>query len=105
MHEILETDTVSEPPPVVTQAQLYDDLRRIGQLEDQKHAIQTEIEEKTERLRLALPQLDNDSLLCQMLSAALQPASRSQDKKASGRSPEKKKKKKKKKTKATNRKR
>ncbi len=104
MNDIPATDTVSDQPPAVTQAQLYDDLRRIGELEDQKHAIQTEIEEKTERLRLALPQLDNDSLLGQMLSAALQPTSKSQNRTASGRSP-KKKKETKKKAKTTNRKR
>ena len=103
MNDIPENDTVSDQPPAVTQAQLYDDLRRIGELEDQKHAIQTEIEEKTERLRLALPQLDNDSLLGQMLSAALQPTSKSQNRTASGRSPKKKKEKKNAKT--TNRKR
>ena len=95
MNELPETGTVSEQPLGVTRAQLYDDLRQIGQLEDQKHAIQTEIDEKTERLRLALPQLDNDTLLCQMLSAALLPPSKSHNEKASGRSLKKKKKKKK----------
>ncbi len=96
MNDIPKADSVSEQPSAVTQAQLYDDLRRIGQMEDQKYAIQTEIAERTERLRSALPQLDNDSLLYQMLSAALQPTSRSRNKKLSGRSPEKKKKKEKK---------
>ena len=58
-------------PP--TQSQLYDDLRRIGQLEDEKYAIQKEIEERTERLRKAIPTLDADSLLCQMLTSCLKP--------------------------------
>lgn len=58
-------------PAAPTQAQLYDDLRRIGQLEDQKQAIQSEIDERTERLRQAIPNLDSDSLLYKMLSTSL----------------------------------
>ena len=92
MNERQQTDVGVDQPPEITQAQLYDDLRRIGQLEDQKHAIQTEIEEKTERLRSALPQLDSDSLLYQMLSAALQPISSSPEKKPRGRPARKRKK-------------
>ena len=57
-----------------TQAQLYDDLRRIGQLEDQKFAIQQEIDERTERLRNAIPHLDSSSLLHKMLVSTLAPA-------------------------------
>ena len=64
----------STPPIRPTQAQLYDDLRRIGQLEDQKLAIQQEIDERTERLRSAIPHLDKDSLLCKMLTSSLKPA-------------------------------
>ncbi len=71
MNEARENGSETEKSPVLTQAQLYDDLRRIGQLEDQKHAIQVEINQKTERLRAAIPHLEKDSLLCQMLSAAL----------------------------------
>ena len=59
------------PPIKPTQAQLYDDLRRIGQLEDQKLAIQQEIDVRTERLRNAIPHLDDDSLLCKMLTSSL----------------------------------
>lgn len=72
-----QEETTSEPnetaagPP--TQSQLYDDLRRIGQLEDEKHAIQKEIDERTERLRKAIPTLDSESLLCQMLTSCLKP--------------------------------
>lgn len=63
----------NEEPAVPTQAQLYDDLRRIGQLEDQKHQIQQEIDERTERLRNAIPTLDKSSLLYSMLASALKP--------------------------------
>ena len=72
-----EEETVeSAESTAPTQAQLYDDLRRIGQLEDQKFAIQQEIDERTERLRNAIPTLEKSSLLYQMLNAALKaPAS------------------------------
>lgn len=63
-----------KPAPPPTQAQLYDDLRRIGQLEDQKLAIQTEIDERTERLRVAIPSLDQESLLYKLLSTSLKKA-------------------------------
>lgn len=79
---------VTEQAP--TQAQLYDDLRRIGQLEDQKHAIQGEIDQRTERLRQAIPQLDPSSLLYQILSSTLKPA-KAKPGKRSRRSPTKKK--------------
>lgn len=70
-HEHHEQEQAPEPPSPPTQAQLYDDLRRIGQLEDQKHAIQTEIDERTERLRNAIPTLDKSSLLYQLLSKSM----------------------------------
>lgn len=57
-----------------TQAQLYDDLRRIGQLEDQKHQIQQEIDERTGRLRDAIPTLEKSSLLYKMLASSMKPA-------------------------------
>ena len=53
---------------------MYDDLRRIGQLEDQKFAIQQEIDERTDRLRRAIPTLETTSLLYQMLTSCLAPA-------------------------------
>lgn len=56
-----------------SQADLYDDLQRIGELEDQKAAVQKEIDERTERLKQAIPHLDKGSLLHQMLSATLKP--------------------------------
>jgi len=66
-----ETEMAPEDTAPPTQAQLYDDLRRIGQLEDQKQAIQEEINERTERLRNAVPHLDTDSLLYAMLTATI----------------------------------
>ncbi len=51
-----------------TQAELYEDLKRIGELEDQKRTIQEEIDQRTSRLKAAIPQLEQDSLLYQMLS-------------------------------------
>ena len=68
-----ETESPKEDAASPTQAQLYDDLRRIGQLEDEKQKIQSEIEERTERLRNALPHLDPESLLHRMLASALKP--------------------------------
>jgi hypothetical protein len=65
------TDADSTP----TQAVLYEDLKRIGELEDQKTAIQKEIDERTDRLKNAIPHLDKGSLLQQMLSATLTPKS------------------------------
>ena len=72
MSDDQETPETNEPI-APTQAQLYDDLRRIGQLEDQKCAIQSEIDERTERLRNAIPTLDPASLLHKMLSASMKP--------------------------------
>ncbi len=71
MNELIPTK--SEEPAAPTQVELYDDLRRIGELEDQKRTIQAEIDAKTEGLRAALKQVDPESLLHQMLTAALAP--------------------------------
>jgi hypothetical protein len=54
-----------------TQAELYDSLRRIGELEDQKQSVQAEIDRRTEDLRLAMRHLEPDSLLFKMLALAL----------------------------------
>ena len=35
----------------ITQAQVYDNLKRIGELEDEKKRIQEEIQNRTEQLR------------------------------------------------------
>jgi hypothetical protein len=73
LQDSVETHETNGPPARLpaTQAQLYDDLRRIGQLEDQKYAIQKEIDERTERLRQAIPTLDSKSLLYRMLAASM----------------------------------
>ena len=68
--QVTQNDTTPEAP---NQAQLYEDLRRIGQLEDNKQDIQREIDERTERLRSGLAGLDKSSLLYKMLSSALKP--------------------------------
>ncbi|MFC1759044.1 hypothetical protein ACFL2H_09790 [Planctomycetota bacterium] len=56
-----------------SQADLYEDLRRIGELEDEKAKIQSEIETLTDRLTKAIPRLEKSSLLHQMLSATMKP--------------------------------
>jgi hypothetical protein len=58
-------------PHVPTQAELYDSLRRIGELEDQKKSIQDEIDQRTDQLREAVKNLDRGSLLAKMLNSAL----------------------------------
>ena len=74
MNDIENTsDEPDNEPAAPTQVELYDDLRRIGELEDQKQAIQREIEERTQRLRDGMGALDSGSLLRQMLTAALAP--------------------------------
>jgi hypothetical protein len=55
----------------VTQAQVYDNLKRIGELEDEKKRIQEEIQNRTERLREVIGQIDRDSILFKMLESAL----------------------------------
>lgn len=57
-----------------SQVELYEDLKRIGELEDQKTAIQAEIDVKTEKLRKALKSVDSGSLLHKVLTAALTPS-------------------------------
>ncbi|MCA9186662.1 MAG: hypothetical protein R3E01_14150 [Pirellulaceae bacterium] len=59
--------------PTVTQAELFDSLKRIGELEDQKKAIQDEIQQRTEALREALPKVASDSLLHGLLTNLLNP--------------------------------
>lgn len=57
-----------------SQVDLYKDLQRIGELEDQKKEIQAEIDERTERLRVGIKTIDSDSLLSKMLTSVLKPA-------------------------------
>jgi hypothetical protein len=55
----------------VTQAQVYDNLKRIGELEDEKKKIQEEIQHRTEQLREVIGHIDRDSILYKMLESAL----------------------------------
>ena len=63
--------SASEATSVPSQADLYDDLKRIGELEDEKRELQAEIGRRTDRLREAMVHLDKSSLLYKMLTAAL----------------------------------
>ena len=55
----------------VTQAQVYDNLKRIGELEDEKKRIQEEIQNRTEQLREVIGHIDRSSILYKMLESAL----------------------------------
>jgi uncharacterized protein (UPF0335 family) len=55
----------------VTQAEVYDNLKRIGELEDEKKRIQGEIETRTEQLREVIGHIDRASILYKMLESAL----------------------------------
>jgi hypothetical protein len=55
----------------ITQAEVYDNLKRIGELEDEKQKIQDELRERTEQLRAMLKHIDRGSILYKMLQSAL----------------------------------
>jgi hypothetical protein len=55
----------------VTQAKVYDNLKRIGELEDEKKRIQEEIQNRTEQLREVIGHIDRSSILYKMLESAL----------------------------------
>src|SRR4029079_12786985 len=55
----------------VTQAEVYDNLKRIGELEDEKRRIQEEIWERTEQLRGVVKHIDQSSILYKILESAL----------------------------------
>jgi hypothetical protein len=55
----------------ITQAQVYDNLKRIGELEDEKKRIQDEIQTRTEQLREVIGHIDRGSILYKMLESAL----------------------------------
>jgi hypothetical protein len=55
----------------ITQAQVYDNLKRIGELEDEKKRIQEEIQDRTEKLREVIGHIDRGSILYKMLESAL----------------------------------
>ena len=73
MNELIPTPAEKSAP---TQVELYDDLKRIGELEDQKNKLQAEIDEKTAGLRDAVKHVDKESLLFSVLTAALGPKSK-----------------------------
>jgi hypothetical protein len=55
----------------VTQAEVYENLKRIGELEDEKRKIQEELRERTEQLRAVVRHIDRGSILYKMLQSAL----------------------------------
>ena len=55
----------------VTQAEVYENLKRIGELEDEKRNIQEEIWNRTEQLRSVVNQIDQSSILHKILESAL----------------------------------
>jgi hypothetical protein len=55
----------------VTQAEVYDNLKRIGELEDEKRRIQEEIWNRTEKLRGVVQHIDRGSILYKILESAL----------------------------------
>src|SRR5690242_4910264 len=55
----------------VTQAEVYENLKRIGELEDEKKRIQEEIYARTEQLREVIEHVDRSSILYKMLESAL----------------------------------
>ena len=55
----------------VTQAEVYDNLKRIGELEDEKRRIQEEIWNRTEQLRAVVRHIDRGSILYKILESAL----------------------------------
>jgi len=59
----------------ITQAQVYDNLKRIGELEDEKKRIQEEIMNRTEQLREVIVHIDRGSILYKMLESALRDVS------------------------------
>ena len=55
----------------ITQAEVYDNLKRIGELEDEKQTIQEELRRRTDQLRAMLKHIDRNSILYKMLQSAL----------------------------------
>jgi hypothetical protein len=55
----------------ITQAEVYENLKRIGELEDEKRKIQEELRERTEQLRAVIKHIDRGSILYKMLQSAL----------------------------------
>lgn len=55
----------------ITQAEVYDNLKRISELEDERQAIQEELKNRTNQLRSMLKHIDRGSILYKMLVSAL----------------------------------
>jgi hypothetical protein len=83
-HEVSESDEISAAEDSmstdddssaidsgVTQAEVYDNLKRIGELEDEKRRIQEEIWNRTEQLRAVVKHIDRGSILYKILESAL----------------------------------
>jgi hypothetical protein len=70
-HSMTSDDDLAVTDKGITQAQVYDNLKRIGELEDQKKSIQDEIQNRTEQLRDVIAHIDRGSILHKMLEAAL----------------------------------
>ena len=64
-------DDVATTETGVTQAEVYDNLKRTGELEDEKRRIQEEIWERTEQLRGVVQHIDHGSILYKILQSAL----------------------------------
>jgi hypothetical protein len=68
----MSTDNDSSTTEIgVTQAEVYDNLKRIGELEDEKRRIQEEIWDRTEQLRGVVRHIDQSSILYKILESAL----------------------------------
>ncbi len=67
-------DDSSETDNGVTQAEVYENLKRIGELEDDKQKIQEELRERTEQLRAVVKHIDRGSILYKMLQSVLSDA-------------------------------
>src|SRR3954470_9429130 len=70
-HSMSGDDEPTASETTVTQAQVYDNLKRIGELEDEKKKIQEEIQTRTEKLRDVIQHIDRESILYKMLESAL----------------------------------
>src|SRR3954470_18757248 len=70
-HSMSGDDEPTASEPTVTQAQVYENLKRIGELEDEKKKIQEEIQTRTEKLRGVIEHIDRESILYKMLESAL----------------------------------
>jgi hypothetical protein len=66
-----DDDSMGDEGGGITQAEVYENLKRIGELEDEKQKIQDELRERTEQLRSMLKHIDRGSILYKMLQSAL----------------------------------